>query len=62
MFGQMIFAELPFAEVGKPPYVETGWIKDGKEDCRNSGWVKQGRNAVGTLNVEANTNNWTLKL
>ena len=38
MFGQMLFAELPFATIGQPPYVERGWIKD----CANlTGWDKQ---------------------
>ena len=60
MFGQMIFAELPFAEVGDLPHVETGWIKDCKDPCRESGWAKQDRNTVDTLGCDANTNNWTL--
>ena len=60
MFGQMIFAELPFAEVGKPPHVETGWIKECKDPCADAGWIKQARNTVDTLGCDAKTNNWTL--
>ena len=38
MFGQLIFAELPFASIGQPPYLEHGWIKD----CANKNeWDKQ---------------------
>ena len=38
MFGQVLFAELPFATVGQPPYIERGWIKD----CADQGyWKKQ---------------------
>ena len=36
--GQIIFAELPFACIGQPPYIERGWIKD----CANKNeWDKQ---------------------
>lgn len=38
MFGQMLFAELPFASMGNPPYVERGWIKDCAE---KNVWEKQ---------------------
>jgi hypothetical protein len=38
VLGQLIFAELPFACIGQPPYIERGWIKD----CANSDeWAKQ---------------------
>ena len=38
MFGQLIFAELPFASIGQPPYLEHGWIKD---CAKPTGWEKQ---------------------
>lgn len=38
MLGQLIFAELPFACIGQPPYIERGWIKDCAE---KSVWEKQ---------------------
>ena len=41
MFGQALFAELPFATIGQPPYIETGWIKDCKDPCNAPGWSKQ---------------------
>ena len=38
MFGQTLFAEIPLADFGRPPYVERGWIKD----CADRGqWSKQ---------------------
>jgi hypothetical protein len=38
MFGQLVFAELPFASIGQPPYIERGWIND----CTNKNdWDKQ---------------------
>ena len=60
MFGQMIFAELPFAEVGNPPRVETGWIKVCKDPCKTTGWSKQDRNNVRTVPCDQSTTNWTL--
>ena len=38
MLGQLIFAELPFACIGQPPYIERGWIKDCAE---KNVWEKQ---------------------
>lgn len=60
MFGQTLFADVPFSEMGKPPHVETGWIKDCKEPCAEAAWVNKPRNTVETLKCDANTNNWTL--
>jgi hypothetical protein len=38
MIGQLVFAELPFACFGQPPYIERGWIND----CANKNeWDKQ---------------------
>ena len=45
MIGQLIFAELPFACIGQPPYIERGWIKKCKP---SSGWVKRDKNNVNT--------------
>ena len=59
MFGQALFAEVPFSEMGNPPHVETGWIKDCKDPCADAGWTKRDRNIVDTLACDANTNNWT---
>ena len=48
MLGQLIFAELPFACIGQPPYIERGWIKDcaeqniwNKQDKADSQWAVQ---------------------
>lgn len=38
MIGQLIFAELPFACLGQPPYLEHGWIKDCAEQNE---WTKK---------------------
>ena len=55
MFGQMIFAELPFAEIGRPPYLEAGWIKVCPE---HEGWAKVPANSSGWQVVERSQANW----
>ena len=60
MFGQVLFAEMPLADIGSPAHVETGWIKDCKDPCDAPAWAKQERNQVDTRDCGANTNNWTL--
>ena len=40
MFGQLIFAEMPFSSFGDPPSVDTGWRPIDRDDCANSGWKK----------------------
>ena len=60
MFGLSIFADLIFADMGKPPHVETGWIKECKDPCAADGWVKQPKNDVPTTPCDKGTTNWTL--
>tara|TARA_B100001059_G_C17374540_1_gene351366 strand:+ start:221 stop:466 length:246 start_codon:yes stop_codon:yes gene_type:complete len=55
MFGQMIFAELPFAEIGRPPYLEAGWIKVCPE---HDGWAKVPANSSGWQVVDRSLSDW----
>ena len=43
MLGQLIFAELPFACIGQPPYIRAGWIKD---CAKPTGWEKQDKHKL----------------
>ena len=58
MFGQGLFAEVPFAEVGDMARVETGWIKQAKKYA-NPDWVKQDKNLVDTIEADKTPTNWT---
>ena len=58
MFGQMLFAELPFATIGQPPYVERGWIKDCADRDACSDWVSQPQNRVKTIKCGYVPTNW----
>jgi len=60
MFGQALFADIPFSERGNSPHVETGWIKECKEPCAVDGWEKQRRNEVPTIHCEDGAKNWTV--
>ena len=55
MFGQMIFAELPFAEAGRPPYLEAGWIKVCPE---KNAWSKVPANSSGWQVVDRSLSDW----
>lgn len=40
MFGQMLFADMPFSSFGDPPRLDTGWRPIDGDDCSNSCWKK----------------------
>lgn len=55
MLGQLIFAELPFACIGQPPYIELGWIKD----CANKDqWDKQPTAPTNWTVVDRASSDW----
>jgi hypothetical protein len=59
MFGQMLFAELPFASMGNPPYVERGWIKDCAE---KNVWAKQDKaESQWSIQTVNRAHNWQKK-
>ena len=58
MFGQGLFGEVPFAEVGNPPRVLNGWIKQAKKYA-NPDWVEQEKNLVDTIEADGTPTNWT---
>ena len=58
MFGQTLFAEIPLADMGKPPHVETGWIEVCKDPCQEAAWIKKGKNEVNTNDCEYIPTNW----
>lgn len=59
MFGQMLFAELPFATVGQPPHVEDGWIKKCADKGACGEWEKQPQNKVSTIGCDYVPTNWS---
>ena len=58
MFGQMLFAELPFATVGQPPHVEDGWIKVCADKGACGEWEKQPQSKVNTIGCDYVPTNW----
>ena len=55
MFGQLIFAELPFATIGDMPYVERGWIKDCPE---KNVWNKVPTEVSGWKVIDRSKTDW----
>jgi hypothetical protein len=55
VFGQLIFAELPFASIGQPPYLEHGWIKD---CAKPTGWEKQDKEKTDWAVVDRSATDW----
>ena len=41
MFGQLIFADIPVADHGEMPHLDTGWHDTHKDECGLSGWSKR---------------------
>jgi hypothetical protein len=58
MFGQGLFGEPPFAIIGVPARLESGWIKQSKRQA-NPDWVKQDKNLVDTIEADKTPTNWT---
>ena len=55
MFGQLVFAEIPFASIGQPPYIERGWIKDCAE---KNEWDKQPTSNTNWTVVDRAASSW----
>ena len=60
IFGQALFADIPFSEMGKPPFVDTGWQDFPKDPCEEEAWVKLGSNCVDPIKIEKPTSEWTV--
>ena len=59
MFGQTLFAEIPLADVGRPPHVEDGWIKTCNDNTKCGDWMKQPKNDVDTVDCGYVPSNWS---
>ena len=55
MFGQLVFAETPFASVGDIPYVERGWVKECPEQ---NAWNKVPTEASGWQVIDKSRSYW----
>jgi len=60
IFGQALFADIPFSELGKPPFVDTGWQDFPKDPCEGEAWVKLDSNCAEPVKLEKPPSNWTL--
>ncbi len=60
MFGQPLFAELIFADIGKGVYVSHGWEKYPASDCDDPGWKKLGSACDSVSKIEKGDEEWTV--
>ena len=60
MFGQTLFAEVPFSVIGQPPFVDTGWHDSSKRPCDLAGWTKLDKNKVDIYDCGPRPANWTV--
>jgi hypothetical protein len=59
IFGQALFADIPFAEIGEPPFIDTGWLGTGPDPCDREPWVKVPKKQSGIDKCEKPPTNWT---
>jgi hypothetical protein len=56
MLGQLVFAEIPFASIGQPPYIERGWIKECPE---TNLWSKMPTEVSSWQRLDKASNDWS---
>lgn len=60
MFGQPLFAELIFADVGHMAYVNPDWDKYPAADCDEPGWSKINSACDSVSKIEKGDAEWTV--
>jgi hypothetical protein len=59
IFGQALFADIPFSHIGDPPFVDTGWHGTSHSPCEQELWVKIPGKQSGIDKCEKPPTNWT---
>ena len=60
IFGQAIFGDVTFADIGEAVFLEGGWLEVIKDPCDKSMWVKQDINYAEASKVDKQPSNWTV--
>ena len=58
MFGQLIFADIPFADHGDMPVLDTGWHLVEKSPCESADWTKRSRGEEGVVVCDVPSTDW----
>ena len=59
MFGQLIFADIPFAEHAWMPSLDGGWHDVVKDDCHLSDWQNQSKQDCNFTVLDRPETNWS---
>ena len=59
MFGQLIFADIPFADHLWMPTLDGGWHEVEKDDCKFPGWGTQPKQDCDFTVIDRPETNWS---
>ena len=59
MFGQLIFADIPFADHVWMPSLDDGWHEVNKDDCTLPGWDNQPKQDCDFTVIDRPETNWS---
>ena len=60
IFGQAIFGDVTFADIGESLLLEGGWLDVIKDPCEEGMWVKRGSDCVEYTKIDKKPSNWTV--
>lgn len=60
MFGQPLFADLIFADIGRTVYVNSGWDKLPSYDCDKQDWQSIGSSCAEAEALDKGEAEWTV--
>ena len=60
IFGQAIFGDVTFADIGESFLIEGGWLDVIKDPCEEAMWVKRGSDCGEYTKIDRKPSNWTV--
>ena len=60
IFGQAIFGDVTFADIGEAVLLEGGWLDVIKDPCEEEMWVKRGSDCGEYTEIDKKPSNWTV--
>ena len=60
IFGQAIFGDVTFADIGEAVLLEGGWLDVIKDPCEEEMWVKRGSDCGEYAEIDKKPSNWTV--
>ena len=60
IFGQAIFGDVTFADIGEAVLLEGGWLDVITDPCEKEMWVKRGSDCGDYTEIDKQPSNWTV--